>query len=582
LLAACRGEEKAYEDPLVGHSIFTSQLLAGLLGDAADSAGEVTVTSLYDYASREVQRSGLQEPVFRGDIAGRMVLGTGLVPRTRPQVTEERILEIERLARKYVEDYQAKMGPIYSNLSEWKASGSKLAAQMLEPILQWFEKQLIELPQLKSNPAFRAQQGAAIQRQAALCSIDPGTVCLEGVLEKQLGTGAFGTVWRVDREPPHPPLAYKVYHSQELSIMDKVSRFRRGYDAMLRLDHPHIVRVQKFTRCPLGFYMDFIDGPNLRSFVGNAVAPPEMIAILLTIAETLRHAHKREVTHRDVKPENIILSYDQTSAGWKPFLTDFDLAWFPTATQITKEAMGVVNYAAPEQLSAPGSAGAHSSAVDTYAFAQLSFFAITSSNPIPMGIADNKKALAERIRNGWLADAASEFVNLYSDCSATKPTLRPNFDAICERLFRISQLLSEIPKNEILEQSRFVREIIFSMIGLSSDYESATGSFLTLSKKTRVTVQLHRVQGSIATVAYEFQCQEEPILAGIVTFADVRKTLVARIDGVLKNFPDTRRRGGSQAPFQSSVEHGGLQLNLNGVAVARSLISRVLDVIEGK
>src|SRR3990172_845655 len=106
------------------------------------------------------------------------------------------------------------------------------------------------------------------------------------------------------------PLAYKVYHARDLAIAEKVRRFERGYNAMKQLDHPYIVKVRGFTECPLGFYMDFIDGPNLRNFSGTIEEPRSLVNILLAVAETLRHAHRRGVIHRDVKPENIIMNFD--------------------------------------------------------------------------------------------------------------------------------------------------------------------------------------------------------------------------------------------------------------------------------
>ena len=113
------------------------------------------------------------------------------------------------------------------------------------------------------------------------------------------------------------------------------------------LEHPHIVKVHKYTQCPIGFYMDFVDGPNLRDFVGTVSEPADTLQILIKIAETLQHAHGRNVIHRDVKPENIVLTFDSESNIWVPYLTDFDLAWFSAATQLTR--MRLARYFTPLQ-----------------------------------------------------------------------------------------------------------------------------------------------------------------------------------------------------------------------------------------
>ena len=79
---------------------------------------------------------------------------------------------------------------------------------------------------------------------------------------------------------------------------------------MRQLDHRFIVKVHDLTECPLGFYMDFIE-----EAATSATSPVRWmtqkvgISVLLTVAETLRHAHGRGVIHRDVKPENIIIEF---------------------------------------------------------------------------------------------------------------------------------------------------------------------------------------------------------------------------------------------------------------------------------
>ena len=144
----------------------------------------------------------------------------------------------------------------------------------------------------------------------------------------------LATVWKVEPQDGGSLKAFKVYHPQDIYDEEKIRRFRRGYDAMKQMDHPHIVKVHNFVECPLGFYMDFVDGPNLRSFTGTVDDPRALVLILLAIGETLKHAHQRSVVHRDVKPENILMAYN--AGQWRPFLTDFDLAWYSTATQVTR------------------------------------------------------------------------------------------------------------------------------------------------------------------------------------------------------------------------------------------------------
>jgi hypothetical protein len=583
VLAACRGDQLAYEDPVVGYSVFTFHLLEGLLGQAADAGGDIAVPTLYDYLSRCLAEAGLQTPFFRGDIAGRLLLGRGFIPRDRPVFTEERAARLESEAAQHLQEYQARSAIWSSNLDQWKAEGFKSACQTLEPILRWFEHRVTGDSRLATRPTFVQLRREATSRLAALCSLDAGTVTTEGVATEWLGKGTFGQLWKVEPQIQGRPLAYKVYHAADLLVEDKVRRFRRGYQAMQQLDHPHIVKVHKFSDCPLGFYMDFIDGPNLRSFTGTIDEPQEILSILLTVAETLKHAHNRKVIHRDVKPENIVLSHEPSTGRWRPFLTDFDLAWFSTATQITThEGLGTWQYSAPEQLMTPTSASAHAPSVDSYAFAQLCYFALLGSDPEPLGYEENPRRLEGRIRAGWLAQAATDFLGLYVDCTQRKAESRPDFQEICKRLARILQLLSDIGPSSLLPLDRFLRELVFSMVGISGQNVIGSNSFLTVSQKTLVSVDVRGEHLSAVDLTYDFQSQVPPVLEGVGTFEQLRRILNARVDSVLRGCSGVKWHHGKQSPFQVFADQNGVPLTLDGLGCARVVISRVVDAIEGK
>ena len=100
VLAACRGDRVAYEDSRLGHGVFTANLIDGLMGEAADADGVVTVTSLYDYASAAVLRVGMQTPAFRGDFAGYGLCSDRVSLRgCKLRFSDVRAVELEREAQ---------------------------------------------------------------------------------------------------------------------------------------------------------------------------------------------------------------------------------------------------------------------------------------------------------------------------------------------------------------------------------------------------------------------------------------------------------------------------------------------------
>jgi serine/threonine protein kinase len=552
------------------------------MGEGADADGAITVNGLYDHIALNVQRRGMQTPVFRGDFAGRLLLGSGFTPRTPAGLLlEEKATEVEREAQRHLSDYQLRFAESYTDLAVWQQSGYKTACQMLEPILLWFNKRLKEFPTLANRKRFSELRDSAFQRLQPLCAVDVGTVLTEGTVRARLGSGLFGTVWRVV-PLALGDLALKIYHPQDINEEEKVRRFRRGYEAMKQLDHPHIVKVHRFAECPLGFYMDYIDGPNLRKFSGTIDEPRILVTILLAVAETLQHANLRGVVHRDVKPENILMSYDVKTSQWRPYLTDFDLAWFSTATQVTnQQGIGTWQYSAPEQMKSPKSASAHAPTTDSFAFGQLCFFVMTGSDPVPLDESNNKRTLANRIHSGWLLKGAEMFTDLYGRCTERQPEKRPPFVEICKDLFTVSQLLNDVDSDSTLGEERFISDLVFSIVGLSPDHRIKDDCFLTLSGKTRVTISVLSRKGKNVELFYDFYSEAAPLLHGATSYDKMRGMIMAKIEAAVAQIAGISVKAGSQPPFQVLVRENPVSLSLDGLSEARNLIGQVCRAIEG-
>ena len=397
LLAATTANGIAEESPELRQGIFTFHVVEGLLGDAANREGIITPLGLFDHVVDKFEEAERQVPVFKGNQVGKVVLGAGfsIFSTQQPGDSPTDLMEsLDAEARDHLDKY---IKQIAVPLDEWQSQGYKTASQLLSPILRWFDRTAREYPDVSSRDTFSRARAEAQSRLAQLGSLSEGTVTDFGKVIGYLGAGAFGMVWRIDPGEERPQAALKIYHSHELHVKEKLVRFQRGYKAMALLDHPNIVKVIRYSESPVGFYMDYIDGPNLREFGHSVDSPADILAILLVIAETLQHAHGRNVIHRDVKPENVLIAFDEKHSRWEPYLTDFGLAWYSTATQVTRDAFGAIFYAAPEQLAKPGSAEAHAKTTDIFAFGQVAFFLATGSDPVPMGAADNVRALSERL-----------------------------------------------------------------------------------------------------------------------------------------------------------------------------------------
>lgn len=203
---------------------------------------------------------------------------------------------------------------------------------------------------------------------------------------RRLGSGATGAVYLVQEPRSGRWQALKV-----LSLaLSTDSEFRRRFHAetpiATSLYHPHIVEV--FDRGEfegqLWIAMQYVEGINAAQLMADrfpAVSPAgEVLAIVTAVAGALDYAHQRGLTHRDVKPANILLT-GRGEGEQRILLSDFGIArplGAPTGANATFVPVGTVAYAAPEQLMGADTDGQ----ADQYALAATAFHLLSGAPPV--------------------------------------------------------------------------------------------------------------------------------------------------------------------------------------------------------
>lgn len=210
--------------------------------------------------------------------------------------------------------------------------------------------------------------------QSPVSQLLPGSHFEGFLIEKVLGSGGMGTVYRARRGPL--TCALKLIH--DISPRSR-ARFEREALALARLgQHPNIVPIHDYSSSsPLPFMATaFIDGQDLGKILEQRSSLPltEAASIVALVARAIQHCHDQGITHRDLKPENVLRRSDG-----QIFLTDFGLARDDSQEGLTRtgEALGTPHTMAPEQLLAQST----SSAVDIWALGVLLYRLCTGHWP---------------------------------------------------------------------------------------------------------------------------------------------------------------------------------------------------------
>ncbi|MDE3150625.1 MAG: protein kinase [Gemmatimonadota bacterium] len=189
-----------------------------------------------------------------------------------------------------------------------------------------------------------------------------------------LGTGSFGSVWRVRDLSLGREVALKLLHPHIAGDDVAVSRFRREAQLAAQLAHPAIVPIYDFdSRGSVSWYtMELAEAGSVAELVQRAGARPlaELAPQVDLVLDGLAAAHAIGVVHRDLKPENIVIDRYRR---WR--IADFGIAniW----GQDPADAGGTPAFAPPEQLLGEP----QDTAADCYSLAAIVYFALSGTPP---------------------------------------------------------------------------------------------------------------------------------------------------------------------------------------------------------
>ena len=140
------------------------------------------------------------------------------------------------------------------------------------------------------------------------------------LLESILGYGTYGVVYLARHVIMDRYFAFKILQAEFSEDTGSVNSFFQECKVAAKLEHPHVVQAFKAGRTPEGlcyFVMEYVNGKTLKELIVFNGKLPYVTAINITIqiAKALECAHRNNIIHRDVKPQNILVNENDEIVG---------------------------------------------------------------------------------------------------------------------------------------------------------------------------------------------------------------------------------------------------------------------------
>jgi serine/threonine-protein kinase len=199
------------------------------------------------------------------------------------------------------------------------------------------------------------------------------------VIEKALGSGAMGTVFRARHTETGQHVAIKVVAPALAANPSMLERFKRESAILKQLKHPNIVRLVATGRHQgTPFYaMEYVEGKSLDRVLARRgrIEWQDLVGLGQQLCAALQHVHERGIIHRDLKPSNVLVLPDGTVK-----LTDFGIAKDTDLTALTAAncTVGTASYMSPEQCKGARDLTPRS---DLYSLGVLFFELLTGRKP---------------------------------------------------------------------------------------------------------------------------------------------------------------------------------------------------------
>jgi len=304
------------------------------------------------------------------------------------------------------------------------------------------------------------------------------------IIEK-VGSGGMADVYKAKCHRLNRFVAIKVLKPEFSSDRSFVNKFRGEAQSAAGLSHPNIVNVYDVGDDDGLHYivMELVEGITLKKFIERKgkLEVKEAIGISIQIAQGMEAAHANHIIHRDIKPQNIIISKEG-----KVKVTDFGIAKATTSNTITSNAMGSVHYLSPEQARG----GYSDEKSDIYSLGVTMYEMLSGQVPF---VGDNNVSVA-------LAHIQGEAVPL----KEINPDIPHGVDMI------VQKCMQKKPERRYLSASDLIVDLKKAIANPNGDFVQLTAPFVTDSPTISLSDDdMNKIKNS-STSSMEYERKQAP------------------------------------------------------------------------
>lgn len=261
-----------------------------------------------------------------------------------------------------------------------------------------------------------------------------------------IGSGGMSDVYKAKCHKLNRLVAVKVLKEEYSNDAGFVSRFKMEAQAAARLSHPNIVNIYDVVDENNLHYivMELIEGVTLKNYIAKKgmLDIKEAVGISIQVAQGIAAAHEHQIIHRDIKPQNMIISRDG-----KVKVADFGIAKAATGQTTTMAAMGSVHYISPEQARG----GYSDSRSDIYSLGITMYEMVTGrlpfagDNTVTVALAHLEEPIVRP--SVYNHDIPVSLENIILKCTEKKPE---------HRYSTVTELISDLKRSLIYPNEDFV------------------------------------------------------------------------------------------------------------------------------